>query len=272
MEERLIAMVPTPAGARLSADRVTRALGAFAAPADGAPDVVEADVPEKNSFIVTLAGVAVAVVAMSFRIPDEALARALSFELIWRDAANALRTAAGHVVLGVVNPASDPRQHVRQARVLTAVTAAVLTSMSGIGVFWPAADYVIPADRFKVEAADLRASDHASPLWFSFRLFPGSADKNDESLVCQSTGLEFFLGREIECGPYRMAPIDMVQTVLFVARYMASAGPIFSDGHTLGFGESQSKDARLSFARSQRTGVERPVFRLELAAQQALAS
>jgi hypothetical protein len=44
---------------------------------------------------------------------------------------------------------------------------------------------------------------------------------------------------------------------------MASAGPIFGDGHTLGFGESRSKDARLRFAWSSRGGIERPVFRFE---------
>jgi hypothetical protein len=69
-----------------------------------------------------------------------------------------------------------------------------------------------------------------------------------------------------------MPPAEMAPIVLFVARYMASAGPTFGDGHTFGFGEdSKSKDARLAFATSRRSGVEQPIFRLELAAQQSHA-
>jgi hypothetical protein len=270
MEERLTAMVPTPAGARLSAAEVARALGEFAGPL-GAPQVAEAQIPDANSFLVTLAGVTVTAIKFGFPIPDETLARALHYELLWRDAASALKAAKGHVLLAVMNTGSDPRRMTHQARVLTAVTAAVLTSASGIGVFWSPADYVIPPDRFKEEAADLRKSEFASPLWFSFRFFPGSADANDESLVCQSTALEIFLGREIECGPYRMPPGDLAKTVLAVARYMATAGAIFGDGHTLGFGEGgKSNDARLRLRSSARSGIERKVFGLELAAQEAL--
>ena len=35
---------------------------------------------------------------------------------------------------------------------------------------------------------------------------------------------------------YRMPSAEMTQTVFFVARYMASAGPIFAGEHTFGFG------------------------------------
>jgi hypothetical protein len=271
MEERLIAMVPTPAGAVLSAADVARAIPQFAGPL-GAANMIEPDNAGANSFIVSLGGVSVAVVMMGFPIPDETLARALHFELVWREATTVLKQATGHVLLAVVEPPTDPRQLLKQARALTAVTAAVLSVTSGLGVFWSPADYLIPPDRFAQEAEEQRASDFACSLWFSFRLLPGTSDGNDNSFVCQSTGLEIFLGREVECGPYRMAPLDLVQTVMFVTRYMATAGPIFGDGHTLGFGEGKhSQDARLKLTTSQRLGPERPVFRLELLAQEATA-
>jgi hypothetical protein len=272
MHGRLVATVATPADARLSSDDVVCAMPAFFGPADRAPQVARTDTTQVDSFVVTLAGISVAVLSFPFRIPDEALASALQNELLWRGAADAFRAAAGHVVLAVVGPSHDPQQSLQQARVLTIVTAAVLTSTSGRGVFWSPADTVIEPDRFKQEASDWRGSHDASPLWFSFRFFPGAADSSDQSLVCQSTGLAHFLGRELQCGPYRMPPAEMAPIVLFVARYMASAGPTFGDGHTFGFGEdSKSKDARLAFATSRRSGVERPIFRLELAAQESPA-
>jgi uncharacterized protein DUF4261 len=272
MDERLIAIVATPAGVRLSSDNIVRALGAFISPSDSTPHVARTDSMHPNSFVIRLAGVSVAALPYSSRIPDETLASALQNELLWRGAADTFRAASEHVFFAVVSPSHDPQQSMQQARVLTFITAAALTAMSGKGVFWLAADTVIEPERFRQEALDLCGSQHASPLWFSFRFFPGSENRNDPSLVCQSTGLEVFLGRELECGPYHMPPAEIAPIVLFVARYMATSGPVFGDGHTLGSGEdSTAKDARLTFASSRRSGVECPVFRLTLAAQEEQA-
>lgn len=272
MEERLIAMVPTPAGAPLSVDSLRRAMEAFAGPADGTPQLTQDEETKENSVVVTLAGVSVAVASFRFRIPDETLALALANEVLWEGAADAFAAAAGHALIVVISPSHDPRQSVKQARVLTFVTAAVLHSMSGSGVFWSPADYVISPVLFVQQALALRGSDEASPLWFSFRLFPGSRNEGDESLVCQSMGLAIFLGRELECGPYRMEPVDLTQIVLKVACVMATKGAIFGDGHTFSFHGNESKDALLVYASSGRSGVERRVFRLELTAQEAYAT
>ena len=272
MTESLMAMIATPAGARWSPDDITRAIRTFADPAMGAPEVVRVDTVQAN-FVMAIAGVAVLVAHVASRMPEDAsLTSALRNEVMWREAADAFRTSAGYVLVAIANTQDDPKEKVRQSRVLTYVTAAVVKSMSGTGVLWSPPDIVIAPDRFLKEASELRGSQYASPLWFSFRFLPGSTDANDDSLVCQSVGLAVFLGRELECGPYRMPPQEMAPIVLFVARYMASAGPVFGDGHTLGFGEdSKSKDARLRYAWSARTGVERPVYRLELGDQKALA-
>jgi hypothetical protein len=271
MDERLIAMVPTSAGAELSEDRVVKAIQAFAGPGDGAPHVVRSQGAEATSFVVTIGGASIAVLVFPFPIPSETLASALGNELFWPDAAQTFAGASGHALLAVINPDVSANRSVRYARALTIVTAGVLTAMNGVGVFWAPADCVIDPQRFKAEAGELRGSDFASSLWFSLRFLPGSTDPKDESIVCQSTGLAAFLGREVECGPYRMNPGEIGRIVLFVARYMASAGPVFADGHTLSFGDGNSKDARLALVQSRRGGVEQPVFRLELMAQEALA-
>jgi len=272
MEDRLIAIVPTPPGVRLSSDDIVRAMRAFIGPADGEPVVARTEQTQANSFVVTIGGASVAALSFPHRVPDETVASAIGNELFWNDAAKAFASAAGHVLLAVLNPVNDPARTVRQSRALTLVTAAALESMQGTGVFWSPADCVIDPPRFRTEAMDLRAAEYASPLWFSIRFFPGSPDPKSEMLVCQSTGLAVFLGRELECGPYLMPPMEMAKTVLGVARYMASAGPIFADGHTFGFGETQSKDACLRVARSSRGGIDRPIFRLELMAQEAQAA
>lgn len=268
MESRLIAMVATRGHLNFSSDAIVRSVKSLSGSSDGPPHLVNADGSDTNSFVLTLAGVSVAALFFPFRIPDETLASALGNELIWRDAVKTFQLSSGHVLLAVLNPDLGPKQTLQQSRVLTIITAAVLNSMKGAGVFWAPADCVIEPGRFGQVASELQKSDYASPLWFSFRFFPGSPDKNDQALVCQSTGLGVFLGRELECGPYLMSPADIAQTVIMIARFMASSGPIFADGHTFGFGESQSKDARLVYGWSSRGGVECPVFSLELLAQE----
>lgn len=268
MEDRLIAIVPTPPGARLSSDDIVREMRPLIGPAEGEPVVARTDGTQANSFVVTLAGASVAVLSFPYRVPDETVASAIGNELFWKDAAEVFRSAAGHVLLAGVHPIGESRRTIQQARTLTVVTVAALAAMQGKGVFWSQADCVIDPPRFRTDAAGVLTSAHASPLWFSMRFFPGSPDPKSDLLVCQSTGLTAFLGRELECGPYRMPPMEMAQTVLGVARYMATAGPIFGDGHTFGFGESESKDACLRIARSSRGGIDRPIFRLELMAQE----
>src|SRR3954464_14838732 len=101
MDDRLIAIVATPAGARLSSDNIIRALGAFISPADGTPHVARTDSMHPNSFVIRLAGVSVAALPYSSQIPDVTLASALANELLWRDAAGAFRAASEHVYFAV---------------------------------------------------------------------------------------------------------------------------------------------------------------------------
>jgi hypothetical protein len=263
MSDRLISMVATSGAAALDPDRVTKAMRPYLAASDPRPAVVKDDVEGAGSFVVTAGPLSVAVLPFPFPIPAETLSDALGNELIWKDAGLVFAASGGHVLLAVVNPSTDARQMVDQARLLTIVTAAVLEHARGVGVFWASAQYVIPPDRFVAEARSLTKSQFASALWFSFRFFPGREHETDNKIVCQSTGLEVFLGRELECGPYDLPPDVLAEKVIATARYMATVGPVFGDGHTIGFGEDR-KDARLRFRWSPLGGVNRPVFGLEL--------
>jgi len=265
------AMVATPAGARLSAAELIRTIGMFAASADGTPQVSNLDVKELESFVATVADVSVALFVFPIPIAEEQLASAIENEFFWTDAADAFRASPAHVMLTVRTPPRDAKHCLELARVLDIVTAAVVVSTAGKGVLWASADYVIAPKMFVEQAAGSRqlaerGITEPSPLWFSFRFFPGAADR--QSVVCQSTGLTLFLGREIECGPYRMRPAEIAELVTIIARHMATQGPVFGDGHTFSLGaNTDAKDARLVYATS-RYGAERPVFRLELAAQE----
>ena len=271
MTDRLISMVATKGPAKVDVDRVLAAMRPYLDAGDPQPTAVKDDVEGANSFVLTAGRFAIAVLPFSFPIPTETLAGALGNELVWKEARQVFARSKGHVLLAVVNPSNDARETGDQARLLTVVTAAVLQASASVGVFWTTSQSVIPPDRFLAETQSLTQSQFASALWFSFRFYPGRTHDQDNKIVCQSTGLEIFLGREIECGPYDLPPGELAEKVMATARYMATAGPVFADGHTFGFGED-SKDARLRFRWSPLGGVNRPVFGLELLSKEAVGS
>lgn len=273
MGERLTAMVATSSPPVVEPEAVRRSLRQFLPASDGEPFFAEGDPKEKQSLVVTVAGVVIAVMALPFPIPAETLAPAVDSELVWKEAAGTFLAAKGHVLVSVVNPARDAAERFDQARVLTAVTAAIVATANGTGVLWQSAASVIPPERFVSEATDLRdeaPNRVASALWFSFRFFPGSRNPQSELLICQSTGLSAFLAREIECGPYAMTPYELWLKVLLAARYMAGAGPVFADGDTLGLAGTEKPDARIHFDSSSRGGVDKPIFQLRLLDQGGL--
>lgn len=263
MSDRLLAMVATREAPQLDPGRLLSSLSAYLDAGDPRPDLVTDDAKEAGSLVLTIGPFSIAILMFPFAIPDETLADALGNELVWKEAGQAFAAAKGHVLLAVVNPASDARQAVDQARLLTVAAAAVLEAAAGLGVFWAPAQTVIPPDRFVEEARALATSAFAPGLWFGFRFYPGPDHDRDNRIVCQSRGLEVFLGREVECGPYDLPPGELAEKVIGIARYMATSGPIFADGHTFGFGDD-SKDARLRFRWSPLGGVNKPVFGIEL--------
>jgi hypothetical protein len=269
VSERLMAMVATKAPAVSAPKAVARALRNYLSKKfDNDLQVVEGDPEDNAGFVVATAGVSVAVVAFPFPIPVETLGTAIGGELIWNEAGDVFLASKGHFLISIMNPDNDPRERLNHARVLSMVTAAVLTASKGTAIFWQASDSVIEPKRFLKEVKGVGDDLFASALWFGFRFYPGSNDPESDLIVCQSRGLEAFLGREVECGPYAMTPAEMAETVILVARFMATSGPVFADGHTLGISGTEEADARIFFDWSSLGGVNRAIFQLRLKAQE----
>lgn len=253
--------VPTPKA-------LSRALKALLPSDAPAPAIAANDDNVNAGSIVTISGISVAVVPMPFAIPGETISNALLHEFMWKDARETFEKAKGHVLLSILNPEVDPALQFQNARILSIVTAAVLSTAKGSGVFWQSADRVLEPARFAKGAQDILKNDMASQLWFSLRFFPGSSNPESPLIVCQSTGLAAFLGREIECGPYPVSPADLADKVIVVARYMATSGAVFADGHTLSFGNTKDYDAQIFLDWSSLDGTNKPIFQLRLRSQE----
>lgn len=272
MPQNFIAMVALPGNAPPQPKAVVRAVESMLGPDDPRPSLVDQNMSETNSFVISIGPFAVAVIKFPFAVPTGTVEDALANELHWKDARTAFARAKAHAVVAVISPSGDSLELVKQARLLTVVTSAVTTAWRGTGIFWPSASAVIEPARFTSDAAAMVASPYACPLWFSFRFYPGPDHDQDSRIVCQSTGLEIFLGREIECGPYDMNPGLLAERVMSIARFMASSGPVFADGHSFSFGRPEDVDAILEYRFSPLGGVHRPVFGLRLIAQERKAA
>ncbi|MEO1043899.1 MAG: hypothetical protein AAFX04_00495 [Pseudomonadota bacterium] len=236
---------------------------------DPEPQLTDTDYEDTRSFIITIGPYSVLAIFMPFAIPTETLADAFGNELVWKAASSEFDKARSHLLLAVMNSTNNHAEADNQARLLTLVTNCAAQMDGGLGVYWPSSESVFPPAAFEEGTRAMLAQPEFPPqLWFSVRFFPGPDYDNDGRIVCQSRGLDIFMDREIECGPYDIAPGPLAETVFGVARFMAQAGPIFADGHTFGFGENDGQDARLDFRWSPLGGVNKPVYGLVLLGQE----
>jgi Domain of unknown function (DUF4261) len=264
MDDRLISMVALSKIETLERDRVQRSLEKLNATSLYEFEFTASEADKGVNLIVTAHDISFAIILMSFPIPIDTLRTAVGGELVWKEAGDAFLSSKAHILLSPLSANADVSTLVKQARVLSILTAAISDAYSALGVFWSPADYVIEPQFYLRQIPDLIRSDAPFPLWFNVRFYKGKHYGIDRKIVCQTRGLAIFMGREVECGPSHLKPGDLASTVLGVARYMVEAGPIFSDGHTFGFGNAISKDARLNYVWSDISGISQPVFQLEL--------
>lgn len=267
MTERLSAMVGLRGPAKLKKNELAKELRRYLAKADGEAVFAEHQNAEGSGMVVSVGSFVIAILALPFRIPVETVAPMLQQEIVWKDAADTYTKTNSHYFISVLGSEADPRSRYDQARILTAVAAACVSVGKASIVFWDAAERAMPPEQLLQAAKELSRegpSQMAHPAWFAFRFAPGSPDPNSDLLICQTRGLAVFQGREIECGPYAMAPADMWQRVLTCACYMAAAGPVFADGQTLSISGDPQPDARIHLDWSATGGENRPIFQLRL--------
>jgi Domain of unknown function (DUF4261) len=264
MDERLISMVALSRVEKLEASRVRASLEKLGISKEYKFEFTASEQDEGVNLIITTENVSVAIILMKFPIPVDTLRTAVGGEVVWKDAGNAFLSSHAHILLSPLNSNADVKSLAIQSRILSLLTAAVADTYPALGIFWSSADYVIEPHFYLRQIPDFLRSAGPFPLWFNVRFYKGKNYDSDQKIVCQTRGLAVFMGRELECGPSDMQPGELAQTVLGVARYMVSSGPIFSDGHTFGFGKTESVDAQLNFIWSDASGVNTPMFQLEL--------
>lgn len=226
--------------------------------------VVGDPIKQKDSptLLIPVGDVLIAILEFSFPIPPETLAGPLSQAWHWREAGSAFERSKAHVLVSVIAGSSDTRNKTRHALTLTCATAALSDLFSGLGIYWSTGDFVYEPKSFIEEARAATIEHIPFDLWVSTKLFPGPNFAQDSKIFARSSGLEAFLGREVECGPYAMEPNDLFRAVRMIGWYALAQNIQFADGSTVGSPEQPF--GRIHLRRSA-TGVDnKAVFALEL--------
>jgi hypothetical protein len=193
---------------------------------------------QESSCLLPMGDGVVAVIGIPFPIPPETLARPIAMNWAWPQAKAAFEASRAHVIVSAMGPAGDAARVRADARRVTCVAAALADMLSAVGVYWASADNVLAPDAF-VQAAR-EASEEQSPidLWQAVYFYPGPKFNQTEEIIARTTGLELFIGREIECGPYARETGELARIVRGLGWYVLDRRVEFSGGETFGTEEA----------------------------------
>jgi hypothetical protein len=258
---RFTALVALPAQARLAEMRLVEEIKNLFPRRTASIGVVRSDGIDQPSLVFPWGDMLVAIVALPFSIPAETVRAALGNELIWNGAADAFSRSKAHLLVSVMGLGKDFEISRLKAFRLTVTVAALCGLGNALGVFWTASESVIEPGRFVRVAREANETTPPADLWISPRFFPGfvSADH----LVCRTSGLIPFAGRELECGPVSLNPGDLAGLVLGIARYIVHSGAKFEDGASISDGGNPIGTIRYEVSRFD--GVDTQVLKLQLA-------
>ena len=161
--------------------------------------------------------------------PDESCIRSAWW---WRDAWEQLERRQAHVIVSVGGAINPHECYGTLARLV----AAVVETTPAIGVSWSAADAVWPADMFRNsvdQAGDgLPLSQLVSIKFGQDTQYP--RPDGGEAILAMTWGLAAFGLMEIEVRGFAGAADKLATTLLDLAAYLITSGPVIQDGNTVG--------------------------------------
>jgi hypothetical protein len=124
------------------------------------------------------------------------------------------------------------------------------------------AQSVLEPNFFLEQVKEAGESGAPFDLWAAVRFFPGPDFEKDQSLIARTMGLEPFIGREIECGPYAKAPEELGPLTRAIGYYVLDRRVEFEGGETIGADDNPI--GAIELARTQVGFNNTAVYRLVL--------
>jgi Domain of unknown function (DUF4261) len=189
----------------------------------------------KGVFLFNLDGVMVTVMGIDKPLPPGWEPAAKRSERHWKDVSNVLARHKGHIV---ISAGTNPSNQLMAARLLTAVTGAVMRChVTCSGVLWNTEVARSRSDFLKgSEAAFAPFPQFPFALWIDLQMF---SDKANNGVVALTFGLKHFVGREVEFFTKVSDQAALLNRVYGLAAYLLQNGAIVKNGDTIGISESE---------------------------------
>jgi hypothetical protein len=238
IDHKIIAMVAIKDTTRIDPVAVAarvKAMFPWLASQVGAPPV---EPGQLDTCVIPIGDGIVPVIQMHFPIPDETLAYAIGKNWFWPEAKDEFAKCRAHVLVSALSPVNDPRLMRANAVRVTAVTAALAEMLPATGIYWSTAENVLAPAHFIAEAKEAGEDHTPFDLWVAVHFFPGPKFAQNQEIIARTAGMEVFIGREIECGPYVKEPGELGPIVRGVGHYVLDRRVQFGGGETIGTEEN----------------------------------
>lgn len=168
-------------------------------------------------------------------LPRNAYESAARSQRSWPEAASVLANSRSHLVIGPLRPTHGVHQAALQAAVdLTRLCSALVEIEGARAVLWTTGNVLVEASRFQLAARELAQTRLPVMTWISVVPVVGPKTlRGEQTFAMLTTGLEPFVGREIEFPPSTMKPEDITKRVLVLAHMLVSNGAFVKDGETI---------------------------------------
>jgi hypothetical protein len=157
-------------------------------------------------------------------IPGDEVLHAVPSSWMWQIADDSLRQHRAHAIVAAAGP-GDP---LARAWDVTRLSAAMLSAVGGVGLYWGASRQVHAPD---VVETFVTKEKPPVPLWVGITISGKSAAG---PFSAATHGLEAFGQKELEVLGTRMAVGELRMTLLNLASYVLQRGSMLKDGETCG--------------------------------------
>jgi hypothetical protein len=199
-------------------------------------------------------------------LPRDAYESALRSVHDWPQAEQVIASCKAHLVVAPLPPIGGSHQlALQQAVDLTRLCAALSEPPESSAILWTSADIIVQPPRFRLAVNELIQKRIPVMSWIGLTPVLGPKTlKGEQTFGLLTTGLQPFVGREIEFEPAVIQPEEIAKRVLGFAYMLIVRGVFVKDGETIGLSASDFVIVR-ERAHGQR--IPAPVFSLSMMGQ-----
>jgi len=216
--------------------------------------------PDEPGFLADFAGQRIAVHGARTRIPDREYFEAVSGNLFWPAAADAMARHSAYLAIAAARPPRDPADARDQAVAVTRLAVACAQAAPILGLHWLGTGRMIAPDRLATTPREIDLGFWPVDLWLGYTL--SGTDRPGEPLVtgARSCGALPFLGCELDLPPERVSEkIEPVRLMFDAARVLIGRGERAEDAQVFDTPGKRGRRWQLRFLRGEAVPIARLV-------------